>query len=133
MNGLMVIDADGHAMDYPEIYQEYMEEPYAQRGRRSPSNVFAGAWYPAEAYNRRLDQTLGKSGRDLQERLSDMDRQEIDVAVLYPTSGLFIGQIKEQGYAAALCRAYNNWVADQCRQTPRLKAVALLPLTAPEE
>ncbi|MBI3325199.1 MAG: amidohydrolase family protein [Nitrospinae bacterium] len=133
MDAWKVIDADGHAMDYAEIYSEYLEEPYVQRRRGSATNVAVASWYPVEVYNRNMDQTLGKPGRDLKERLSDMDLQEIDVAVLYPTFGLFISQIKEKGYAAALCRAYNNWIADQCKQSPRLKAVALLPVTAPEE
>ena len=123
-----VIDADGHAMDYAEVYNDYLEEPYVRRGRGQ-----GGPWYPVEAYNRGVYGTLGKEGRDLKERLADMDLQEIEVAVLYPTFGLFIAQIKERDYAAALCRAYNNWIADQCRQSPRLRAVALLPVTAPEE
>jgi predicted TIM-barrel fold metal-dependent hydrolase len=125
MEAWNVIDADGHAMDYPEIYSEYLEEPYKRRR-------LGGEWYPVEPYNRNLDQTLGKSGRALQERLRDMDLMAIDAAVLYPTFGLFIPQVKEKDYAGALCRAYNNWIADQCKQSPRLRAVALLPMTAPE-
>lgn len=127
-----VIDADGHAMDYADIYNEYMEEPYVWRRRAPGSSVSIGVWYPVEVYNRNVDQTLGKPGRDLPERLRDMDLMEIDVSVLYPTYGLWISQVKEKDYAAALCRAYNNWIADQCKQSPRLKAVALLPVTAPE-
>ena len=125
MEAWNVIDADGHAMDYPEIYSEYLEERYKRRR-------LGGEWYPVEPYNRNMDQTLGKPGRDLQERLRDMDLMAIDAAVLYPTFGLFISQIKETDYAGALCRAFNNWIADQCTQSPRLKAVALLPTTAPE-
>lgn len=121
-----VIDADGHAMDHPEVYREYLEEPHRRRRR-------TGEWYPVEVYNRNLDQTLGKPGTDLEERLRDMDLMAVDTAVLYPTFGLLISQVKERDYAAALARAYNNWITDQCRQSPRLHAVALLPVTAPEE
>ncbi len=45
MDAWNVIDADGHAMDYPEIYSEYIEEPFR---RRRPG----GEWYPVEAYSR---------------------------------------------------------------------------------
>jgi hypothetical protein len=128
-----VIDADGHAMDYAEIYDEYMEEPYVLRRTGAGPNVPAGTWYPVEAYNRNMDRTLGKPGRDLQERLRDMALMQIDMAVLYPTTGLFIARVKEKGYAAALARAYNNWIADQCKQSSQLKAVALLPVTTPED
>ena len=57
-----------------------------------------------------------------------MDRQEIDTAVLYPTGGLLIGRIREPAYAAALCCAYNDFIADYCKVSPRLKAVANLPI-----
>ena len=125
MDTVHVIDADGHAMDYPEAYAEHLEEPYRRRGN-------FGQWYPMEAYNRSMDETLGKPGRSVEERLRDMDLMAVDTSVLYPTFGLLISQVKEQGYAAALCRAYNDWIAAQCRESPRLKAVALLPVTAPE-
>jgi predicted TIM-barrel fold metal-dependent hydrolase len=126
MDAWNVIDADGHAMDYPEIYSQYIDERYQRRR-------LGGDWYPVEAYNRNMDQTLGKPGRDVAERLRDMDLMAVDAAVLYPTFGLFISQVKEKDYAGALCRAYNNWIADQCKQSPRLAAVALLPVTAPED
>jgi uncharacterized protein len=125
MDAAKVIDADGHAMDYPEIYSQYIEEPHRRRR-------VMGEWYPVEVYNRNLDQTRGKPGRSLDERLGDMDLMGIDAAILYPTFGLLISQVKERDYAGALCRAYNNWIADQCQQSPRLNAVALLPVTAPE-
>jgi predicted TIM-barrel fold metal-dependent hydrolase len=127
-----VIDADGHAMDYVEIYDRYLEEPYILRKTGAGPNVPAGTWYPVEAYNRNMDRSLGKQGRDLQERLHDMELMQIDISVLYPTLGLFMSRVKEKDYAAALARAYNNWIADECKQSPRLKAVALLPVAAPE-
>jgi hypothetical protein len=88
VNGCQAIDADGHPMGYPEIYLERMEEPYARRSRRATSNPSVGSWYPAGAHNRGMDQALGPPGRDLQDRLSSMCLQGIDVAVLYPTFGL---------------------------------------------
>jgi uncharacterized protein len=125
MESWNVIDADGHAMDYPDVYAEYIDEVYRKRGS-------FGYWYPMEAYNRSMDQTLGKSGRSADERLRDMDLMAVDLSVMYPTFGLFVSQVKETDYALALCRAYNDWIADQCKTSPRLKAVALLPVTAPE-
>jgi len=61
--------------------------------------------------------------------LADMDVEGIDTSVLYPTLGLNLSMIREADYAAALARAYNNWVHDYCQAAPeRLKAVAILPL-----
>ena len=58
----------------------------------------------------------------------------LDLAILYPTTALGIGQIREPEYQAALCRAYNDFMADWCKADPkRLKAVALAPYLDPTE
>jgi predicted TIM-barrel fold metal-dependent hydrolase len=68
-------------------------------------------------------------GFDPDQRLRDMDSEGIDVGVLYPTLGLFFPEILDRDLHAALCRAYNDWLADFCRTDPRrLVGVALLPL-----
>lgn len=114
-----VIDSDGHARDLDELIKPHLDEPF--RNRRTP-------YIPREPYDRSLGGTLGQSGVNLEERLVAMDRQEIDTAVLYPTAGLGIGLIREPAYAAALCRAYNSYIGDYCKASPRLKAVANLPI-----
>jgi hypothetical protein len=55
-----------------------------------------------------------------------MDREGVDVAVLFPTLGLYI--IWDDGIepriSAAICRAYNNWLAEYCSYNPaRLKGI----------
>jgi hypothetical protein len=52
---------------------------------------------------------------------------------MYPTSGLGIGRAREPNYNAALCRAYNDFISDYCKASPRLKAVANLPVNNPAE
>src|SRR4029453_6832691 len=50
-----------------------------------------------------------------------------------PSVGLFAGAVKEPGLAAAMCRAYNRWLADYCRPYPdRLFGVAMLPMQSIE-
>lgn len=66
--------------------------------------------------------------------LRDMDREGVDVAVLFPTLGLYImwADFIEPALSAAICRAYNNWLADYCSaDSERLKGVMLLPLQDP--
>jgi predicted TIM-barrel fold metal-dependent hydrolase len=50
---------------------------------------------------------------------------------MYPTSGLGIGRVRDPDFNAALCRAYNDFIADYCTASPRLKAVANLPVNNP--
>jgi len=118
-----VVDSDAHARDLDDLIKPYLPEPYCRR--RHP-------YIPREIYDRNLGGTLGQSGAKHEDRLEAMDRQGIDTAILYPTSGLGIGKIREPNYAAALCRAYNNYIADYCKASPRLKAVANLPIYHPE-
>jgi hypothetical protein len=40
-----------------------------------------------------------------------MDADGIDAAFLYPSLGLFAGAVEDPGLAAAMCRAYNRWLA----------------------
>ena len=67
---------------------------------------------------------------DPRARLADMDAMGVDQAFLYPTwfaEGFHL--IEDPDVAAALARAYNNWLADFCQTAPaRLYAAAMLPL-----
>lgn len=119
-----VLDSDAHARDRDEFIEPYLDQPFRSRG--SP-------YIPREIYDRSLGGKLGKLGIKHEERLAAMDTQEIDTAVMYPTSGLGIGRIREPAYAAALCRAYNDYISEYCKASPRLKAVANLPIYNPQE
>lgn len=63
--------------------------------------------------------------------LADMDREGIDAAILFPTVGLYATWSDElpADLSVALCRTYNDWLADYCAaDAHRLKGLALLPL-----
>jgi predicted TIM-barrel fold metal-dependent hydrolase len=62
-----------------------------------------------------------------------MDTQHIDRAVLFPTSGLGIGRVRDPQFHTAICRAYNDFISNYCKASPRLKAVANLPVNNPAE
>ena len=57
----------------------------------------------------------------------------MESAVLYPTLGLFMSFLKDRQWAVALCRAYNTFLHEEfVKKSPRLQAVALLPVQEPE-
>ena len=57
----------------------------------------------------------------------------MESGVLYPTLGLFMSFIKDRKWAVALCRAYNTLMYEEfIKESPRLKAVALMPVQDPE-
>src|SRR5207237_9706123 len=59
-------------------------------------------------------------------QLEAMDIEGIDVAVLYPTRGLqaLSEPNMAPNFAAALARAYNNWLYDFCERNPNRLLVA---------
>ena len=73
---------------------------------------------------------MTEGASDPQARLRDMDAMGVDQSLLYPTwfaEGFPL--VKDPDSAAALARAYNNWMADFCAAAPeRLYAAAMIPL-----
>ncbi|NEO78706.1 MAG: amidohydrolase [Moorea sp. SIO4G3] len=78
-------------------------------------------------YNRNLG-----SGPDSQ--VKAMKRMGVDISFLYPTTGLWMLAIDtmDPSLAAALTRAYNNWLRDFCSYDPQLlKGVGAISLHDP--
>jgi uncharacterized protein len=72
---------------------------------------------------------LMPGGFDPRQRLVDMTSEGIDIAVLYPSIGLFLEAVEDPILGEACCRVYNDWLADYCRVAPeRLIGVAALPM-----
>ena len=63
-------------------------------------------------------------------RIADMDQMGIDQAMLFPTLfGEYFPAVENPDLAVALSRAYNDWIADFCKEAPqRLFPAAVLPL-----
>jgi predicted TIM-barrel fold metal-dependent hydrolase len=121
-----VIDADGHVTESTEQVAKYLDDPYRRRPLGFP-------FYPSDGWDRRLLGTLGELGGDAETWLRAMDKGGIETAVLYPTLGLFMSFLKDREWAVALCRAYNTFLHEEfIKASPRLKAVALLPVQEPE-
>jgi predicted TIM-barrel fold metal-dependent hydrolase len=70
--------------------------------------------------------------RDTAARIKDMDREGLDVQVIFPTMFIVHPLATDQVLLHAIYRSYNSWMADICSEKPeRLKWVAPLPLDDP--
>ncbi len=119
MTRFTVVDADGHLTDSDNAIAPYLDEPF--RSRRRPFHI-------QDNWDRGLRGRLGVSVQDAETWLKAMDEEGIDLAVLYPTAALAIGAVREPDFAAALCRAYNDFVYGRfISQSDRLKGVAIVP------
>ncbi len=148
-----VVDADGHILEPLDLWDNYMDPAFrdraprlikaengkerlvmdehvvgtSQRGIGSIGGVGARQGVVATDTMEYKDGKPG--GFDPHKRIPDMDADGIDAAFLYPSLGLFSGAIHDPALAAAVCRAYNRWLADYCQPYPeRLFGVAMLPM-----
>ena len=156
-NGLKVMDTDSHQMEPPSIWQEYIDPAFADRapaigtyngGKRlmmvedEPITRQTGS-YPMDSKDfheatakamMRFQETRAQ-GFSAKARIADMDAQGVDAQVIYPTVG---GQIlgkpfKDPELLAAVCRAYNDWSLEYCREdSARLLMAAMLPMQSPQ-
>jgi predicted TIM-barrel fold metal-dependent hydrolase len=123
---MSVFDADGHITETQDQIAKYLDDPYRQRSLTYPM-------YPADGWDRRLVNKLGDWSADATTWLAALDRGGVEEAVLYPTLGLFASFIRDRAWQVAICRAYNRMLAEEfIRVSPRLHAVALLPVIDPE-
>src|SRR5438094_568460 len=143
MSQIAVVDADGHVTEPMSLWTDYVEPAYRER---APRPVLDERGRPCMLLDGRLVMrhamllTLGPDyavaaakfragGWDPQARLRDMDSEGIDLAVLFPSVAFYLPETSDAALTAALCRAYNDWLADYCRAAPsRLFGVAMLPL-----
>ncbi|MGE0822049.1 MAG: amidohydrolase family protein [Candidatus Binatia bacterium] len=133
------IDADGHILEPPDLWERYLEPKYRDRAFRLRTNsegleVFEidgkrmWACYPgfpgqlggmgAANIDPSPERTYVGSApfgsMDAKERVTRLDREGLAKAILYPTLGLFLGEVTDPELSAAHCRAYNRWIVDFC-------------------
>jgi predicted TIM-barrel fold metal-dependent hydrolase len=146
--GVPIVDADGHVMEPGDLWQAYIEPAFRDRaprivrlddghtafytdGHLSPQARCISRGVRDE-FARVIRTHLADSLRDRfspESQLRAMDAGGVDVSFLYPTLGLFAASIDplEPAFAIAICRAYNDWLAEFCRVAPRrLRPVAML-------
>ncbi|MDE0355731.1 MAG: amidohydrolase family protein [Deltaproteobacteria bacterium] len=157
-NGFRILDSDMHIMEPPDLWETYLEpefKPLAPRGvtsenvrdlrMRHPDGRLWGlpdvhAGNVTQGHNFEKNQGIygdhSERGWVAEVQLEAMDIEGIDVAVLYPTRGLqaLSEPDMDPRFAAALARAYNNWLYDFCRADPvRLLGAGMLsPLDVDE-
>lgn len=155
-DGFRVIDADRHVLEPSDLYARYLPERFRSRVRVEGPNQsvrFAddeplsdshlrpgrettdyGFIFAASKRWRETFADAYASGFDPASNLRDMDREGIDLSVLFPTLGLYIiwRDNLDPELSAAICRAYNTWLAEYCsHDTSRLRGVMLIPLQDP--
>lgn len=154
------VDADGHILEPPTLWEEYIDPPYRDRalrfrvdengleeleidGRRSqmsrrgfPATLGAmGAPDLADMQKNPERTYLGESpfgAMDPAERVEVLDAENIDIAFLYTTVGLlWEAEVDDPALSQAYTKAYNRWICEFCADEPRLIPTAHLSLSDP--
>ena len=150
--GFKVLDSDMHLMEPPDLWERYIEPKFRDRAPRCQTKEprdftveIEGQLIPlpgkhqstgnlearlvveqqqAERYQQAMER-----GWDNISQLEAMDREGIDVAVLYPSRGLMPLGLDglDPELAAAIAAAYNNWLYDFCQADPnRMYGAAMI-------
>jgi predicted TIM-barrel fold metal-dependent hydrolase len=138
------IDADGHVLEPPDLWDRYLEARFRDRPmgvRRGDDGEFLEiAGQPSKMVRRNLPGGLGAmdliggiavpprrptglayldnaglGAWDAAERIARLDAEHLDAAVLYPTLGvLWEAECEDLELAQAYTRAYNRWIVEFC-------------------
>jgi predicted TIM-barrel fold metal-dependent hydrolase len=147
-DGWLVADSDMHIFEPPDLWQRWIAPEWKHAApvgltelRRDmrvkvKSHVILRLGHirpsrPGDVWKASQESPYSAAearGWDAASQLDAMDQEGLDVAVLYPTRGLFVLGLDskqmmgtdglEPELAAAIARAYNDWLADFCTAAP---------------
>ena len=141
-NGFKVIDSDMHLVEPPDLWLRYIDPAFRDRAPKGVNCFDAkrpdlsldlegqvlSLPYPrptAAGVQEMVTSSLNEKYSDVATRDYDgvsqvwaMDKEGLDVAVLYPTRGLFALAVDnmDPALATAISRAYNDWLYDSARR-----------------
>jgi uncharacterized protein len=142
-----VVDADGHVLEAPDLWEKYLEAKYRDRPvrirkdedgleylevdgkqakmtrRGAPSGLgvmdrLAGIDYRREPTGSPYVDNASFGAMDAKERIRRLDIENIECALLYPTLGLlWEPECEDLELSMAYARAYNRWIVDFCSES----------------
>ncbi|HWO43009.1 MAG TPA: amidohydrolase family protein [Candidatus Eisenbacteria bacterium] len=141
---MRIIDIDGHVREADDLWERYLDPPFRARAPKVERVENGQLLFrlEGERHHRKPDESPFRAradglpanehrhlAADPRQRLRAMDRDGIARGLLFPSAGLYLPSVEEEEYAAALCRAYNDWLYDYCRTDPiRLMGVGVVPV-----
>ena len=153
-NGFKVFDSDMHVQEPPDLWQRYIEPRFKDQAPVGTTNYlgdqdlihegnvisrfkkqadFQGdmtEWFTDHYDRRHIYEDFESRGWGPDTQIEAMDAEGIDVAVLFPTRGLFAHakEYHDDEFAAAVSRAYNDWLVEFCSHCPeRMYGSAMVP------
>lgn len=152
----MILSSDSHVFEPPDLWIKRIDAQFRDRapriervdgndvlvveGDRSIAGIGlisnAGARFeaPETIQDHGTFEEVHVGGYDPDQHLKDMVIDGVSGEVLYPSQGLFYYKVEDPALFSAICRAYNDWLADFCSADPmRLKGIAMLNVDDAED
>ncbi|HXJ82935.1 MAG TPA: amidohydrolase family protein [Candidatus Methylomirabilis sp.] len=141
-----IIDCDGHLLEPHDLWERYMDGALRARAPKlvkdrhgdiriamegrlypqpdGPGKGFPGlpgAWYSTDDKGRFRSEDIVRP----ESRLRAMDTDGIDVAVPFPTLGLYTVDARDPELNGAICRAYNDWLHQEYLAADRRRLIGV--------
>jgi uncharacterized protein len=136
-NGFKAMDSDMHVMEPCDLWQRYIDKKFFDRApiglnrhkrdlgvqvegkvmpRPTPKPIPELGPIRERILNEKYPEEEARNFDNLAQ-LRAMDKEGLDVAILYPSRGLFVLAIDglDPELAAAIAKAYNDWLHDFCK------------------
>ena len=138
-DGFNIFDSDMHIMEPPDLWQRYIDPEFKDRAPigitsenvrdlriswpdDGPMDSSGGISRFGHVYehNQVLYKSHSERGWSSEVQLEAMDNEGLDVAIMFPSRGLSVLTRPniEPPFAAAIARAYNDWMYDFCQLDP---------------
>jgi predicted TIM-barrel fold metal-dependent hydrolase len=138
-----VISADSHAIEPPDLWQTYLPQALKDRGPRVVSEADGDVWVCEGLPKRAAKRPMGAVAKnrakavaasqaeenkryytdpsdwDAAKRVEYMRMDGVDAEVLYPNYAMRAFAVAEPELQLAVCRAFNDWLADFCSTHPQ--------------
>ena len=130
---------DSHCIEPPNLYRDGMPARLAERMPRSEfidgeivthiDGKVIRQRAPGGANAEMAEAMRAQGGTDNSKRMADLDDQGVWGEVVFPSLGLWYGEMEDPELAKAAAEVLNDWVSDEISSlSPRLVPCATLPL-----
>jgi predicted TIM-barrel fold metal-dependent hydrolase len=145
----LILSSDSHVFEPPDLWTQGIDKAFRSRAPRMVrmgdvdhlviedgrtiagigliSNAGTRYEAPEQIADHGRFEDVHQGGYDPAQHLKDMVIDGVHGEVLYPSQGLFYYKVADPQLFSAICRAYNDWLAEFCSVDPqRLKPIAML-------
>jgi predicted TIM-barrel fold metal-dependent hydrolase len=150
--GFRFVDVDMHIKEPYDLFDKYLDPAYRHRVSSGVNLTRFNAYHwlidgrplktdgdllqfhrGGDGFNKKNPNVAfaAERGYDAESTLIAMEAEGVDIAVLFPTVGLYFTARPDLDprLSLALCRAYNDWLHEYCAKSPhQLKMAAMLPV-----